>query len=59
MAAIISLFLGINLYAFFVGQMTRMLRDHHGTRKGFIISNLIILGAFALVLLFATQLHNL
>ncbi len=59
MVAIVSLFLGINLYAFFVGQFTRMLRDHHGTRKGFIISNIIILGAFVLVLLLAQQLHNL
>ncbi|MBI4153293.1 hypothetical protein HY497_02105 [Candidatus Woesearchaeota archaeon] len=59
MAAIISLFLGINLYAFFVGQMTRMLRGHHGAKKGFIISNIIILGTFALVLLFALQFRNL
>lgn len=59
MVAIVSLFLGLNLYVFFVGQMTRMLRDHHGAKKGFIISNIIILGALVLAVLFAHQLRSL
>lgn len=54
---IVTFFVIVNLYIFAVAHMTKMLRNHHGTLKGFVISNVIILGAFVLALLVAYQIY--
>ena len=56
-SSIVTFFVVINLYICAVAHMVRMLRSHHGTLKGFVISNAIILGAFVLALLVAYQIY--
>ena len=53
---LVSVFLWINTYAFVVASHMRMLREHHGFRRGFIMSNIIIAGAALLVVVLAYQI---
>ncbi|MBW2963303.1 hypothetical protein KY306_00835 [Candidatus Woesearchaeota archaeon] len=48
---IVSIILGINLYALFVALFHRMFADKHGTGKAFVLSNLIIFSTLILGLL--------
>ncbi len=59
MAEIFGLFVIVNIYAFLVTVMTKVMKDRHGMKKGFVISNAIILGVLLLVLLLAQQLGSL
>jgi len=58
MADLVSIFLAVNIYAFFVASFTKMLKDKHGLKIGFAISNGIIVSAFVLLVLFVFQFGN-
>ena len=49
--AVVALFVAINLYVYFVSHMVRMMRDRHGERHGFILSNIIIVAAITFAVL--------
>lgn len=53
---IVSAFLWANIYAFVVASHMRMLRNYHGFRRGFIMSNIIIAAAVLLVIVLAFQI---
>jgi hypothetical protein len=48
MDPIFSFFIFVNAYAFFITQLTRAFR-HHGEKRGFLLSNLIVVGVLVLV----------
>jgi len=50
---IIAMFVAVNLYVYFVCHMMKMMRDHHGERRSFLLSNVLIIAAIALVGLIA------
>ncbi|HLC75240.1 MAG TPA: hypothetical protein VJH88_05315 [Candidatus Nanoarchaeia archaeon] len=57
-STIVNIFMWVNLYAFFLLSHMRMLRDYHGLRRGFVMSNIIIVAALLLVLVLAYQINN-
>jgi len=56
MEPVFSFFILVNAYAFFVAQLTRVVRQHGKKRGSFLLSNLVAGGAALLALLFAAQL---
>jgi len=48
---IVSIILGINMYALFVALFHKMFADKHGAGKAFVLGNLIIFSTWVLGLL--------
>ena len=53
---VVSAFLWVNVYAFFVASHMRMLKSYHGFARGLVMSNIIIVAAVLLVIVLAYQI---